>query len=62
MSAGGKRTSHFLLLEDYLEHYYVIMAKYIRGAGGVQRQARTHLVTMSLARLLILFITTKIPY
>lgn len=37
------------------------MAKYIHKARAVQRQARTHLLTIPLARLLILFIIMKIP-
>lgn len=62
MSVGGNRTLHFLLFEGYLECCSLIMAKYILKAGGVQRQARTYLITMTLARLLILFITMKISY
>lgn len=62
MSAGRRRTLHFLLLKGYLERYILIVAKYIHKAGGVPRQARTYLVTMTLTRLLILFITMKISY
>lgn len=52
---------HLLLFETHLERYSLKRAEFICKARSAQRQAITHLVTIPLARLLILFIIMKIP-